>query len=672
MTFGTRDEAIDFSQIKTEDFLPAIEAGIEQARANIKKIKSNPQPPTFENTLLAFESASELMEQSSGVYWNLFSAHGTPEHRALAKDISPKLAAFSSEISLDPDLFKRVKTLHDQMPQLHLNTEQSQMLDKSYKSFIRNGALLNDTDKETLRNIDQELSTLSPQFSEHVLKATNAFELWITDKADLAGLPDSAIEAAAMEAEKKGKKGQWLFTLQAPSFMPFMQYANNRALRKQLWQAYNSRAYKDAYDNSPVILKMVQLRQKRAQLLGFKNHAEFVLAERMAETPTTVFQFLQKLLTPSKKAAEQDLQDLRDYKKTVEGSDDLQPWDVAYYSEKLKEAKYQFNEEELRPYFQLESVIAGVFEHAKRLYGLQFKKCTDVPKYHPEVEVYEVTDEAGKYVGLFYTDFFPRETKQGGAWMTTFRDQGLWWGQTRRPHVAIVCNFTKPTPTKPSLLTYDEVQTLFHEFGHALHGLLSQCQYRTLSGTSVYWDFVELPSQIMENWVKEKEGLDLFAKHFESKQPIPADLVEKVKKSQRFQTGWFSLRQINFALLDMNWHTEDANTITDVMSFEEKITAPTRLFPVFPGINNSCSFGHIFSGGYSAGYYSYKWAEVLDADAFEFFKEKGLFNREVAESFKNNILSRGGTEHPMTLYKKFRGREPDPNALLRRDGLIHL
>ena len=669
-TWGTFDECIPFDKIQLQDFLPALEDGITLARENIRRIKENSAPPSFENTILALESASELQEVVSNVYFNLFSAEASTELQALAKDIAPKNAAFRSEVSLDADLFVRIKAVYDSMKQSTLNDEQKMLVDKTYKSFVRNGALLNPEQKAKITKIDQELSVLSPQFSENVLKATNSFELWISDRQQLAGLPESALEASAQEATKKGKPGQWLFTLQAPSFLPFMQYSKNRELREKLWRAYGSRAYQGEVNNQKVILDMVRLRDERAKIMGYKNHAAITLTERMAETPEKVIAFLEQLLSPSKKAAEKDLQELRQFAEKTDGIKELMPWDFSYYSEKLKEEKFKFSDEELRPFFKLENVVQGVFEHAKRLYQLNFEKVTNVPKYHPEVETYRVTDAKNQYVGLFYTDFFPRETKRDGAWMTSYRDQGIFMGQLRRPHISIVCNFTKPTASKPSLLTYDEVTTLFHEFGHALHGLLSQCHYRSLAGTSVYWDFVELPSQIMENWVKEKEGLDIFAHHYESGTAIPAELVTKIKKSNQFQAGYYSLRQLNFALLDMAWYTTAPQDIKDVSSFEIKMTERTRLFPVIDGVNNSCSFSHIFAGGYSAGYYSYKWAEVLDADAFEYFKENGIFSAEVATKFRDNILSRGGTEHPMTLYKKFRGREPDPKALLRRDGLV--
>jgi peptidyl-dipeptidase Dcp len=670
-TFQTRDEAIPFDQIKLEHFLPALDHGIEQARKNIQKLKANTAPADFENTIMALETASEGYESVQSVYFNLFSAEADEALQALAKDISPKSAAFASEVSLDDQLFGKIKEVFEKRENLNLSPEQLRLVEKYYKDFSRNGALLSEEDKNKLRQIDQELSVLGPQFSENVLKATNAFELLIENKSDLLGLPEGAIEAAAQEAEAKGHKGKWLFNLQGPSFLPFMQYAQNRELRRKLWTAYNSRSYKDPFDNQEIVKKIVQLRHDRAVLLGFKSHADFILSERMAQNPDQVRKFLNELLVPSKKAADRDVAELRAFKKSLDGNDEVMPWDFAYYSEKLKEKKYKYNDEELRPYFKLETVVEGVFEHARRLYGITFKEVLDVPKYHPEVRVFEVREERTQnYVGLFYTDFFPRETKKGGAWMTVYREQGYHNGQVRRPHVSIVCNFTKPTASKPSLLTYDEVQTLFHEFGHALHGLLSQVTYRSLAGTNVYWDFVELPSQIMENWVKEKEGLDIFARHYQTKQPIPQELVDKIKKASQFQAGYYSMRQLQFAFLDMAWHSQDPKDIKDVDAFENKATEHTRALPKIQGTNTSCAFSHIFAGGYSAGYYSYKWAEVLDADAFEYFKEAGLFNREIAEKFKNSILSRGGTEHPMELYKKFRGREPDPKALLRREGLL--
>lgn len=675
-TWSTADDAIDFSKIKLEDFMPALDEGLKQAREAITQIKKNPQAATFENTILPFETCSELLDQTSLTYFNLFSAEASEQLQSLAKDISPKMAAFSSEINLDEELFARVQHVY-QNEKSKLTSEQQMLLEKNYRSFIRNGARLQGEQKEQLKKIDQELSTLSPQFSEHVLKATNDFKMWLNTEEEMAGLPESFIEACAFEATQNNSpaqpaQGKYLITLHGPSLIPFLQYASRRDLREKLWRAYNSRAYKGSYDNSDLVLKTVQLKNQRSQLLGFKNFADYTLQERMAETPERVQQFLQELLAPSLKAAQKDIQEVRDFAKQKNPEiTELKPWDYGYYSEKLKEEKYQFNEEELRPYFQLENVIAGAFEHARKLFGVTFKLLPNVPAYHPDVTTYEVSDEkTGDYIGLFYADFFPRPTKKSGAWMTAYREQGIFWQKTRRPHVSIVCNFTKPTPTKPSLISYDEVQTLFHEFGHALHGLLSQCQYRSLAGVNVYWDFVELPSQLMENWVRDKEGLDLFAKHYQTGEKIPAELVQKIKRSQNFQAGYGSLRQINFALLDMSWHMSATENIKDVDQFENQVLAPYRPFPKIDGTNTSCSFTHIFAGGYAAGYYSYKWAEVLDADAFEFFKEQGLYNQELGLKFRQHILSRGGTEHPAKLYEKFRGKKPDPKALLRRDGLL--
>ena len=531
--------------------------------------------------------------------------------------------------------------------------------------------MLKADEKKELRQIDQELSALSPQFSENVLKATNSFHIHITDKNELEGMPDSALKAASEEAESKGYSSGWVFTLHAPSMVPLLKYCPTQKVREKVWKAYSSRAFDDEFDNSEFVKKIVSLRLKRAQLLGYKSHAEFVMEQRMAERTDKVVSFLERLIEVSKPAAEREFQELKNFAQKVDGVQDLKPWDQAYYSEKLKQSQFQFDEEAFRPYFKLENVIDGMFLHAEKLFNLQFKKI-ELPVYHPDVDVYQVSyKDSGDYVGLLYTDFFPRETKRGGAWMGTYRDQGLFEGSVKRPHAVIVCNFTKPTKDKPSLLTIQEVETLFHESGHALHGLLSQCQYRSTGGTNVKWDFVELPSQIFENWVSEKESLSLFAKHYETGEVIPEDLVKKLIEVKNFQAGLFSLRQLNYGTLDMKWHTiESEETISSVPDFEKLATEKTRLIDVIPGTNMSCSFSHIFAGGYSAGYYSYKWAEVLDADAFEAFKESDLFDKKVASSFHDNILTRGGSEPPMDLYKRFRGREPDPDALLRRSGLL--
>lgn len=669
--FKNHDGAIPFPLIKTADYLPALEEAILLAKQNVDAIIQNSEKPTFQNTILALETCSEKLEQIISCFGNLEVSNGDEEMHKLAKEIYPKSAAFNSDISLNSQLFAKVKIVYDEnQKKSNLSQEESRLLEKTYISFARNGALLDETKKNRVRDIDQELSKLSPQFSENILKATNKFEMYL-DQADLVGLPESAIEAAKDMAEKKGEKNKFLVNLQMPSYIPFVTYSERRDLREKLYFAANSKAFNDEYDNQKIILEIVKLKNERAQILGFKNHAYFTLEERMAQTPENVISFLNKLSEKSKAAAKKDYEEVAAFAKQKDGIVDFKPWDFPYYSEKLKEEKYSFNEEDLRPYFQLENVVQGVFDHARKLYGLIFKENKSIPVYHEDVKAYEIYSEAeNKYMGLFYTDFFPRETKKNGAWMTTFREQGLIENSIKRPHVSIVCNFTKPTSTKPSLLTYDEVRTLFHEFGHALHGILSECRFRSLAGTNVYWDFVELPSQIMENWVNEKESLDLYARHYQTQESIPLELVNKLIKSQQYLAGWMSLRQVQFATLDMKWHMTDPSTITSVDEFENEATAECRIIPKMAGTNMSCGFSHIFAGGYSAGYYSYKWAEVLDADAFEYFKEKGIFNPEVAHLFKTQVLSKGSSEKPMELYKKFRGREPDPDALLRRDGLI--
>lgn len=671
LPFKHFDEAPPFDEILVEHYLPAIDASIKIAKLNIEKLKADTAEATFENTIVALESASDLMGMISGIYGNMEVAHASEQLQALASEIYPKLTAVSSDIALDPVIFHKVKSVYDKKASLKLTVEQNTVLEKLYKSFVRNGALLAADKKEELRKIDQELSVLGPKFSENVLKATNAFEIIIDNKNDLDGLPEGAIEASAHLATTKGHEGKWLFNLTMPSFLPLVTYVKNRPLREKMWMANATKAFNDAYDNQQNVLKIVELRHKRANVLGYKTHSNFVLEERMAQNPETVMKFLKTIETASRAAGQKDLEELSAFAKQLDGLNEIQPWDFGFYTEKLKEQKYAFNEEDLRPYFKLENVVDGVFACAKKLYGLYFKENNSIPVYHPEVKAYEIYEEkTNKYMGLFYTDFFPRETKKSGAWMTQFRGQGLYNGKNVRPHVSIVCNFTKPTPTKPSLLTYDEVRTLFHEFGHALHGMLSDVTYQSVSGPNVYWDFVELPSQVMENWTGEEEGLALFAKHYETGAQMPMDLIKKLKASQKFQAGWMSCRQLQFGILDMAWHSTPPSEIRDVDTFETEATAGVRLFPKIAGTNSSVAFSHIFAGGYSAGYYSYKWAEVLDADAFEFFMEKGLFNQDVAKSFKDNILSKGGSEHPMELYKRFRGREPDPKALLRRDGLL--
>ncbi len=666
------DQAVHFSKIKSEHFVPALDQAIAIAQKNISQIKSVSEPLSFKKISEGLEIAAEEVERVSGIFHYLYSAEGPDEIHALAQEIASKLATFGSDISLDPILFEKIKTLYENRSQLSLNTEESRLLEKQYRDFVRNGALLSEEQKNQLRAIDQDLSSLAPAFSENVLKATNKFELVITDEKDLSGLPEGAKESAKALAQAKGMSHAWIFNLQYPSFVPFIQYATNRKLREKMWLAYNTKCFQDDYDNQKNILKIVQLRNKRAQLLGYQTHAHFVLEERMAQTPEKVMSFLSSLYASYRQAAESDIAELKDFKKSFDGSnEELMPWDYAFYTEKLKEQKYHFNSEELRAYFPLEKCIQGIFDHAEKLFELKFQPANNVETYHPDVKVYEVRDaKTNDYVALFYADLFPRETKKSGAWATTLREQGLYKGALHRPHVAIVCNFTEPTSSKPSLLTFDEVSTLFHEFGHALHMMLSQCRYHSLSGANVYWDFVELPSQIMENWIDHQESLNLFAHHYVTGQPLPQELVKKMNDASLFQIGYFSLRQLTFCYLDMAWHSTNPDQIQSLIEFEKSATEKTRLLPWIEGTCLSSHFSHIFAGGYSAGYYSYKWAEVLDADAFEYFKEKGLFNQEVGRKFKEHILSRGGTEHPMDIYKKFRGREPDHQALLRREGLL--
>ena len=669
--FNTPFETPPFEEIKTEHFLPAIQEAIKEGKKEVNSITANSADPSFENTIEALERSGESVNLISGVFFNLNSAETNDEIQKLAREISPLLSDYSNDIMLDKELFRRIKAVHDKKETLILSPEEKTLLDKTYKSFVRNGANLSEDKKQKLREIDKELSQLSLAFGEHVLKETNNYELEITDKKDLAGLPDHVIEAAAMTAKEKGKEGSWIFTLHFPSYIPFMTYADKRELREQLFRAYGARAFKgDENDNQEVILKKVRLRQERAELLGYKSHADFVLEERMAESPQKVMDFLDNLLGYAKPVAQKEVDELTAYAKSIDGPDKLERWDIAYYSEKLKKEKYAIDDEMLKPYFKLEDVVEGVFQVAGKLYGLQFKPLNDVQVYHPDVKVYEVLDELNRHMAVFYADFFPRPGKRNGAWMTSYRGQKKVEGRDVRPHVSIVCNFTKPTASKPSLLTFNEVTTLFHEFGHALHGMLADGKYESLSGTSVYWDFVELPSQVLENWVYQKESLDLFARHYQTGEAISIDLIQKIKESANFMEAYQTVRQVGLAKLDMGWHIKEAVEVQDVGAYERQLQKDTDLLPPVEGTSTSCSFSHIFQGGYASGYYSYKWAEVLDADAFEFFQEKGIFNKDTADLFRKNVLSAGGSEHPMELYKRFRGKEPSPEALLRRTGML--
>ncbi len=669
--FNTPYNSAPFNSIKNEDYKPAIISLIEEARKEIDAITKNTETPTFKNTIEALEFSGQQLDRVTSIFFNLNSAETNESIQKIAQEISPLLTEFGNDITLNQDLFKRVKAVYDVKDNLGLNTEQSTLLDKKYKGFSRNGANLNETDKSKLREIDKELAALKLSFGENLLAETNKFQHIITNEAELIGLPEGTKEAAKQLAESKDLEG-WLFTLDYPSYIPVMTYSANRELRKKMSLAAGSKSFKgNNLDNQQNVLNITNLRRKRANLLGYNTHADFVLEERMAKNPETVKTFLNELLAKAKPAAKKEFEELKTFAKELDGLKDFQKWDSGYYSEKLKQKLFSLDDEKLKPYFKLENVINGVFTIANKLFDLEFNQIDIVDKYHEDVLTYEVTNTKGEFISLFYADFFPRAGKRNGAWMTSYKPQFVKNNEEERPHVSIVCNFTKPTKTKPSLLTFNEVTTLFHEFGHALHGMLAETTYPSLSGTSVFWDFVELPSQILENWCFEKEALELFAKHYETGETIPMELVEKIKDSATFHEGMQTLRQISFGLLDMSWHgTNDTEKISNVKDFETKAFANTTLYPEVKENCMSTAFAHIFQGGYSSGYYSYKWAEVLDADAFELFKEKGIFSKDVATKFKKNVLSQGGTENPMTLYKRFRGQEPKPDALLRRAGLI--
>ena len=668
-TFNTKHNTAPFSQIKLEDYKPAFIENIAQAKAEIDAIIANSDAPTFENTIVALDFAGAPLDRLSSIFFNLNSAETCDEMQKIAQEVSPLLTEFSNDISLNEDLFKRVKAVYDHKDSLTLTTEQATLLDKKFKGFSRNGALLNEEDKLKLREIDTELAKIKLTYGENVLAETNNYQLQITNEEDLKGLPDGAKEMAASLAKSKDLEG-WVFTLDFPSYLPFVTYVENRELRKEIAIAAGKKSFQnDEFDNKENVKRIVELRHKRANLLGYKSHSDFVLEERMAQNPEKVLSFLNDLLEKAKPAAQKEFAQLTAFAKELDGIDQLEKWDGAYYSEKLKQKLFNFDDEILKPYFKLENVLKGAFTVAEKLFGITFKEVFDIDKYHEDVQTFEVLDFEGKLVAIFYSDFFPRKGKRNGAWMTSYKPQYIKNGINERPHVSIVCNFTPPTETKPSLLTFNEVTTLFHEFGHALHGMLANTSYPSLSGTSVYWDFVELPSQIMENWCYEPEALALFAKHYETGEIIPQIYVEKIKESASFLEGMATLRQLSFGILDMTYHGK-SQTIEDVKAFEKQAMAGTSLYPDVEENCMSTSFSHIFQGGYSSGYYSYKWAEVLDADAFAYFQEKGIFNKEVATKFKENVLSKGGTELPMELYKKFRGQEPKADALLKRAGLI--
>ena len=668
--FNTPYQTAPFSKIKDSDYKPAFIKAIEKARAEIDVITRSDQEPTFENTIESLEFSGEELDRLSSIFFNLNSAETNDTIQKIAQEISPLLSDFSNDITLNEDLFKRIKHVYEHKLNFDLTAEQETLLDKKYKSFSRNGAHLPEDKKEKLRDIDKRLSTLKLKFGENILAETNAFEMHLTNESDLAGLPEGAKEAAQQLAESKEKKG-WIITLDYPSYIPFMTYADNRELRKTLALAAGAKSFKgDALDNQDHVLEIATLRYERANLLGYNTHAHFVLEERMAKTPETVTHFLNELLEKAKPAAQREFKNLEAFAKHLDGIDQLEKWDGAYYSEKLKQKLFNLDDEQLKPYFKLEHVINGAFTIAERLFDLKFEKIDTIDKYHEDVLTYKVTDLKGHFISIFYADFFPRSGKRNGAWMTVYKPQSIKNGINNRPHISNVCNFTKPTKSKPSLLTFNEVTTLFHEFGHGLHGMLAQTTYPSLSGTNVFWDFVELPSQVMENWCYEKEALELFATHYETGAVIPMELIDKIKASATFHEGMQTLRQVSFGLLDMAWHGQDPTGITSVKSHESKAFSDTQLYPEVPQNCMSTAFAHIFQGGYSSGYYSYKWAEVLDADAFEYFKEAGIFNKEVAQKFKDHVLSQGGTQDPMVLYTRFRGKAPKPDALLKRAGLL--
>ena len=664
--WDTPHETPPFSEIKLENYEPAFDAAIACSRAEVEAIVKNPKKPTFGNTIVALERQGELLNRISGLFFNLLEADSSDEMQEIAQRVQPKLTELSNDISLNPELFARVKYVYEHPGRL--KKEDKKLLEDTYKGFARSGAALSDADKELYRQYSSELSALTLQFGQNALAATNAFTLNITDPKVVAELPAFVKEGMAAEAKARGEKG-WTVTLQYPSYLPFMTYSSNRALKEKLWRASGSKALGGQFDNTEIVKKIVNTRLKIANLLGYKCYADYVLENRMAENTKTVNDFLAELLGETKAYADADYRMVADYAASLGFKGELMPWDWAYYTEKYKDEKYALNDELVKPYLKLENVKKGVFMLANKLYGLNFTPNEKIAVYHPDVTAYDVTDADGRFMAVLYLDFFPRASKRSGAWMTEFRGTKIEDGVETRPLVSLVMNFTKPTETTPSLLTFDEMETFLHEFGHALHGMLGEGRYESLTGTSVYRDFVELPSQIMENWATEKEFLDLWAVHYETGEPIPAEIVDRIVAAQNYLAAYANVRQLSFGMTDMAWHTLTEPFEGDVEQFEVASMAPTQVMPVIAGTAMAPSFGHIFSGGYAAGYYGYKWAEVLEADAFSLFKEKGIFSREVASSFRDNILSKGGTEHPMKLYEKFRGHKPETKALIEKMGL---
>jgi len=669
--YNTKYNSIPFSKITINDYLPAFEEGIKQSKQEIENIVKSTDAPTFKNTIETLDNNGEILARVSRTFFNLLHSLTSEEMQKIAQEVSPKLSKLYNDKILNKELFEKIDFVYKNTDKSVLTVEQQTLLENNYREFIRNGANLSSKNKETLRDIDNKLSNLSLIFSTNLLKEINKYELLITDKQDLSGLPEGIIEAAAITAKQKNKDG-WIFTLDGPSYMGFMSYADNRELRKELFKANSTRCSKgDELDNNKNIKQILSLRNKRATLLGYKNHAEFQLEETMATNPESVFNFLNDLLEKSIHIAKDEFKELSKFAKKNGGPKTLKAYDTSYYVKKLKKEKFDLDDQVLKPYFKLENVLNGAFLIAEKLYGIKFTEIYDIDKYHKDVMTFEVTDKNGEFVSLFYADFFPRDSKQNGAWMNSMKSQYIKDGKNNRPHIVNVCNFTKPTETKPSLLTFMEVTTLFHELGHGLHGILANTRYKQLSGTSVFQDFVELPSQIFENWCYEKEALNLFAFHYETGELIPDELIEKIKETSNFREASKMLRQLSLGFLDMEFHTTKPESINDIIAFEKESKKKTSIIESEDYASFSNSFAHIFAGGYSAGYYSYKWAEVLDADAFEIFKEKGILNSDVGEKFKETILSKGGTKHPMELYKDFRGKEPDNIALLKRAGIYN-
>ena len=659
-----------FDRIEESDYLPAFKEAIARNRAGVEAVRDNPEEPTFANTIEALEWAGEDLDRISGIFFNLTEACTDDALDRIAEEVSPLLTQLNMSVLLDEKLFARIKAVWERRASFALDTEAAKLLEETWKTFSRHGANLPPDKKERFAKVSEELSLSTLKFGQHVLADTNAFTLHLTEEADLSGLPDYVREMASAEAAGRGLPG-WLFTLHQPSYGPFLKFSDRRDLREKIWRAYNKKCIGGENDNTALLRKIVTLRTEKACLLGYGTYADYALEDRMAKRPDTVQSFLGRLMDPSLPAARRELDEIGEYAAGHGFVGELMPWDFSYWAEKFRKERYALDEELLKPYFRLDAVREAVFGLAGRLYGLRFDLRNDIPGYHPDVQVYEVSDETGRFLSLLYLDFFPRESKRGGAWMTSFRELEVRNGVERRPQVSIVTNFTKPAGSTPSLLTFGEVTTFLHEFGHALHGMLAEGRYKSLTGTNVVRDFVELPSQLMENWAYEPDFLETFARHWQTGEVIPRAYIDRIVAAKNFLAGYSQVRQLQFGLVDMAWHTSAAGPAADVVAFEQETLRPSSVLPQIPGIAFSPSFNHIFSGGYAAGYYSYKWAEVLEADAFAFFREKGIFSREAAEVFRRELLSRGGSVDADVLYRNFRGRDPEPDALLEKLGLVN-